>query len=152
DVLPATEVPVVLVADTDDGPVRGQVVVKRSTGIKRVGLEPAAPVAEAAAVDAIARADQIVLGPGSLFTSVLAALAVPAIGSAVATAGARVVYVANLCDEPETRGLDLDGHLAALAAIGVEPDEVVAPDQRLAVAGGRAHDVAALGAALAGLA
>jgi uncharacterized cofD-like protein len=95
-VLPATEEPVELVAVTGDGIVHGQVAIQQSTGIKRVSLEPSDPTADPDAVAAINVADQIVIGPGSLFTSVLAALAVPGIRDAVARATSPVVYVCNL--------------------------------------------------------
>ncbi len=151
-VLPATAVPVVLVGDGDGGEVRGQARIKAEGGVKRVRLDPEAPPPVDGAVEAIAAADQVVLGPGSLFTSVLAALAVPAIGAAVATTSARVVYVANLCDEAETKGLDVDGQLAALATVAVVPSMVVPPARELAARTGRTHDVDALARALADLA
>jgi uncharacterized cofD-like protein len=151
DVLPATEVAVVLVADTDDGPVRGQVAVKACSGIKRVALDPADPPAQPDAVTAIAQADQLVIGPGSLFTSVLAALAVPGIRDAVAASSASTVYVANLADEPETAGYDVAGCVSALNEHGIRPQTVLSDPRALATAGGRAHDPDRLGAALAAL-
>lgn len=151
-VLPATAEPVVLVGEGECGEVRGQARIKADGGVTRVRLDPVAPPPVPGAVDAIAAADQVVLGPGSLFTSVLAALAVPAIADAVAATRARVVYVANLCDEAETKGLDVDGHLGALATVGVEPASVVPPTPRLATGSGRTHDVEALARALADLA
>ena len=73
--------------------------------IRRVSLVPADPPAPAAAVDALAEADQVVIGPGSLFTSVLAAVAVPGIGEAIRRSPAQQVYVCNLRPQvPETAG------------------------------------------------
>jgi len=67
-----------------------------------------------------------VIGPGSLYTSVLAALAVPGIRAAVAASPAQVVYVCNLRPQvPETERYDVDAHLQALRDHGVEPDVVV---------------------------
>ena len=66
------------------------------------------------------------IGPGSLFTSVLAAVAVPGIAEAVASAKAQVVYVCNLRPEiPETEGYDVAAHVAALARHDVPVDVVL---------------------------
>jgi uncharacterized cofD-like protein len=147
-VLPTTEELVTLVAVTGNGIVHGQVAIQQSTGIKRVSLEPSDPEADADAVAAIDAADQIVIGPGSLFTSVLAALAVPGIREAVARSSARVVYVCNLRPQlPETDGFVTAAHVDALHDHGVEPDVVIA-DPALARADGRAHEPALLAAAL----
>jgi uncharacterized cofD-like protein len=164
-VVPVTEAPLVLMADTDDGRVEGQVAVQRSRGIKHVALQPAdAPLAPGV-VDAVLHADQIVLGPGSLYTSVLAALALPAMRATVATSSAQVVYVCNLRQQvPETDGYDVAAHVAALRDHGVEPDVVVChpgalpgqPDvevvsRPVARPHGLAHDPVLLGEALAAL-
>ena len=150
-VLPATEEPVELVAVTSDGVVRGQVAIQQSKGIKRVSLDPAEPRADDDALAAIAAADQIVVGPGSLFTSVLAALAVPGIRLAVGASDAQVVYVCNLRPQvPETAGYDHDAYVQALLDHGVEPDEVV-DDAELTRPDGRAHDPKALAQRLAAL-
>jgi uncharacterized cofD-like protein len=150
-VLPATEEPVELVAVTGDGIVHGQVAIQHSTGIKHVSLEPSDPTADPDAVAAIGRADQIVIGPGSLFTSVLAALAVPGIRAAVAASPAPVVYVCNLRPQvPETDGFTMAAYVDALHDHGVVPDEVI-DDGGLARADGRAHDPQALAGRLVAL-
>lgn len=150
-VLPATEEPVELVGRTSDGVVRGQVAVQQSTGIIEVSLDPATPIPFADAVDAIATADQIVIGPGSLYTSVLAALAVPGIRDAVAASPARKVYVSNLRPQvPETSGYGERALVDALQRHGVAPD-VVVPAADLARADGRAHDPKLLAGALSRL-
>jgi uncharacterized cofD-like protein len=129
-VLPAALEPLTLVAHTPSGDVRGQVAVNSTVGIERVSVEPAQCRAPDEVFEAIGAADQIVLGPGSLFTSVLAALVVPGLASAVADSGAQVVLVANLRPQvAETLGLDLDDHLAALALHGVTPDIVLVDEQ-----------------------
>ena len=77
-------------------------------------------------MERIAQADQIVIGPGSLFTSVLAAVAVGGITEAVASSKSPVVYVCNLHPEiPETEGYDVADHVAALARHGVAVDVVL---------------------------
>ena len=72
----------------------------------RVSLVPDDALPPPLAVERILEADQVVIGPGSLFTSVLAAVAVHGIAEAVAAAKAQVVYVCNLRPQlPETAGL-----------------------------------------------
>jgi uncharacterized cofD-like protein len=163
-VLPATVEGVVLVADTEGGgEVTGQVNVMGSGGIERVRLAPADPDVPKEVVAAIEEADVLVLGPGSLYTSVLAAAVVPTIREALVEASAPLVYVCNLHpQEPESAGMGVAEHVAALARHGIEPDVVLYdPDQigpapdiqgaapaRLARANGVAHDPDLLGAEL----
>ncbi len=74
----------------------------------------------------MAAADQVVIGPGSLFTSVLAAAAIPGIAKAIARCGAQRVYVCNLRpQEPESAGYDVASHVRALADHGVSVDVVL---------------------------
>ena len=82
-VIPAATEPVVLKASSEDGDIEGQTAVQRTPHIQRVSVIPADAVAPAPALAALAEADQIVVGPGSLFTSVLAALAVPGIAEGI---------------------------------------------------------------------
>ena len=125
-VLPATVEPVDLVADLADGTeVRGQVAVDHAQAITRVRLDPPAPYAPTAVVDAIASADQIVIGPGSLHTSLLAVLTVPDIKAALHTAAAPTVFVANLRGVRSTATHTLADHVAALSDHGVTVDVVV---------------------------
>lgn len=114
-VLPCTTVPVQLCAEVDGREIAGQVSVARSQRIQRVWLEPDDATATPEAVQAIRGADLVVLGPGSLYTSVIPNLLVPGIAKAVASTDAPVVHVANLREQPgETEGLDLPAHLEAL--------------------------------------
>jgi len=149
-ILPTTEVSVDLVAVTDRGTVHGQVAVQDSTDIRQVALDPPDPPADPDAVEAIAHADQIVIGPGSLYTSVLSALAVPGIHDAVVASSARVVFVCNLEPQvPETADYDATTYVHALRSHGVVPD-VVIDDPALAAGGGRLHDPKLLAPVLAG--
>ena len=165
-VLPATTTPVVLKADAAGGEVQGQVNVAQSGRISNLGLVPPDPEPPPEAPAAIAAADQVVLGPGSLFTSILAAAAVPGIRDALAATQARKVYVCNLRpQEPETAGYDVAAHVEALTAHGVDVDVVVCDpaaipvgtmrtpcvERPLARADGAGHDPAALARALADL-
>jgi uncharacterized cofD-like protein len=128
-VLPATVEPVVLratVAGVPGGELTGQVAISRAGGIDRVAVAPAGARAPAAAVEALVDADQIVLGPGSLYTSVLAAAVVDEVRRGIADSRGRVVYVCNLRAEgTETFGYDVADHLRALRRHGIAPDVVV---------------------------
>ena len=74
-------------------------------------------VANRAALEAISQADQIVLGPGSLYTSVLSCLAVPGVSEAIDESRAELVYVLNLTTQDgETWGMTGEDHLATLLA------------------------------------
>ncbi len=131
-VIPATTEPVVLKAEIrsllgDGGDsVTGQVAVGRAEGIAGVSVVPADAQPPPAALAALADADQVVLGPGSLFTSVLAVVAVAGIRDALATTPGRKVYVCNLRPQlPETAGYDVAAHVDALRAHGLDVDVVL---------------------------
>lgn len=130
--LPATEQPVELKARVAGEQVEGQAQVARATGrIERVWLEPGEPEPVPAAAAAARDADVVVLGPGSLFTSVIATLLVPGLAQAVAESSAMVCHVLNVSTQPgETAGLDAAAHLDALFAHvpGLRLDAVVAHD------------------------
>src|SRR3546814_19063916 len=96
---------------------------------------PHATSASAAALDALAAADLVILGPGSLYTSVLAALVVGDLRAALASTTAKVAYVANLrAEQAEAHGYDVAAHVAALERPEVRPDVVVADPDRQRVA------------------
>ncbi|MGE5587712.1 MAG: gluconeogenesis factor YvcK family protein [Clostridia bacterium] len=116
-VLPSTLEDVVLVAECEGGVVvEGESTLSTcGAPIRRVFLRPGDPVALPDAVEAIAGAEVIVLGPGSLFTSVLPNLLVPEITEAIRRSSALKVYVCNVMTEPgETDGFDASDHLKAL--------------------------------------
>ncbi len=126
-VLPNTEDPVTLCGWTSAGViVTGQVEIMQTTGVERVWLDPRDAAAPKDVLIAIGEATHIVLGPGSLFTSLLAATAVPSITEAIRAASAEFVYVANLRPQvPETGEFTLEDHLQALVAHGLRPDRVL---------------------------
>jgi len=117
-VLPASPTPITLHARTRDGiVVSGQSNVMRSSGIERVWITPGDVAASEDAVAAIAEAELIVLGPGSLYTSLLPVLLIPRIRDAVAAAPAVRIYVCNVATQAgETAGYDLADHVEALIA------------------------------------
>lgn len=126
-VVPATMVPVVLIADSDRGTITGQVTIERATGIRNLRFDPADPPAPQHAVDAVLEADQVIVGPGSLFTSVLATAVISEIRGALERTGAQRVFVANVAnDKAEARGFGLEEHLEAVVEHGVPVDLVVA--------------------------
>ncbi len=166
-VVPVTDDAVVLHGLTrDHHEVVGQVAVAETPGLTDVWVNPESTAASPIAVAAIAAADLVVLGPGSLYTSVLAAAVVGDIRKALAATPARIVYVANLrADQAESKGYDLGRHVAALHRHSVHPQLVLSDpaglpagqlDTELVLADvvddrGLLHDPAKLGPALSGL-
>lgn len=127
-VLPVTSESVELVGSVGDVEARGQVAVEALGPAAALRFEPARPDVPGAVIDAIATADQVVLGPGSLVTSVLAAAAVPAVRDALEDTSAPVVLVANLRLEG-TEEPAVDRQLTAFAAHGIRLDAVIANDE-----------------------
>jgi uncharacterized cofD-like protein len=126
-VLPMASVPLELQAEVEGvdpkfphhiSTVRGQVACAKTTGrVRSMSLVPADPPACAEAVQAVAEADWVILGPGSWFTSVLPHLLVPELaGALVATPAGRLVTL-NLAPQPgETEGFSPHAHLEVLAS------------------------------------
>ena len=129
-VVPATGTVITLCARLDDGTqVTGQSRIARTNRVDRVWVTPEDVHPTEDALQAIADAELIVIGPGSLFTSLLPALVVPGIREAIAESGALVVFVCNVATQPgETGGFDLADHIDALARHGAAhlPDIVLA--------------------------
>lgn len=127
-VLPSTLEQIRLWAERVDGrSVCGETRIAAGDGpCRRVWLEPE-PAAHPPALRAIRDADLVLLGPGSLFTSVLPHLAVPELAVALAGARGPRVYVCNVMTQPgETDGFDAADHLArVLEAVPGAVDVVV---------------------------
>ena len=118
-VVPATNVDVRLWAELENGQrIEGESNIGHAPSpIVRLGCIPERPPALPRALEAIANADLIVLGPGSLYTSLLPNLLVPEIVSAIQRSRAPRLYICNLMTQPgETDGLDVRGHLRAIEA------------------------------------
>jgi uncharacterized cofD-like protein len=121
-VLPATLANVSLVAEKSPAlnskavRIKGESSISAHPGsILRVNLEPNSPPAYPEAVHAILDADMIVIGPGSLFTSVIPPLLVLDIPEAVQASKAFKVFICNLTTQPgETDGFNVQDHLQAL--------------------------------------
>lgn len=125
-VYPSTLDHVVLSARTCDGRVLdGQAVACHSrTALESVwlaGEDGRAPRPFEPALQAIREADLIVLGPGSLFTSIIPNLLIPGVVDAIRESRGRVLFVCALADvQGETWGLTAREHFEALAAHGME--------------------------------
>ncbi|WP_149453144.1 gluconeogenesis factor YvcK family protein [Pasteuria penetrans] len=116
-VLPASEEGSVLVAEMEDGSLvtgESNIPLARKK-IRRVFLRDPVPVAVGAALQAIEGADMIVLGPGSLYTSLLPPLLVPDVVKIFRSADACRVYVCNVMTQcGETDGFTVGDHVRAL--------------------------------------
>ena len=123
-VLPSTLADVTLMADLREEQtnsmrrVSGESAIPEVSGrIERVFLQPDSVPAYPAAVRAILSADLIVIGPGSLFTSILPNLLVEGIAQAVRSSRALKVYVCNVATQRgETDGFTVDDHIRAIEA------------------------------------
>ncbi|MEE8599904.1 gluconeogenesis factor YvcK family protein [Euzebya tangerina] len=129
---PCTTSEVTLCARIDGTTVRGQVAIATTVGtIEEVWSDPGDVPAFRGARGAIEAAELILLGPGSLYTSVIPNLLVPEIAVAVEASTAPLVYVGNLTSQPgETAGMDLQAHVEALLRYlpGRRPVTVLAHD------------------------
>jgi len=119
-VIPATTEALRLRGRTRAGiSVIGQARLARTRGIASVSLDSTSVRATRSALAAISQADLLVLGPGSLFTSLIPHLLVPEIRSALVARRAPLIWVANVDEqEGETEGMNLDAHMDALVAHG----------------------------------
>jgi uncharacterized cofD-like protein len=141
-VIPVADQPITLTATIDGVEVRGQKKISHTAGdLSELHIEPRDVVATQRALAAVAGANQIVIGPGSLYTSILSALMVGMLAPAIMGATAQRVFVLNLITQDgETLGMSGAEHVDALAKhVGVAgPGIVVAHDGPLEVPEG--HD------------
>ncbi|WP_229075284.1 2-phospho-L-lactate transferase CofD family protein [Actinoplanes sp. DH11] len=119
-VLPMARHAVGIEADVSGGEgepvtVRGQHSVAVADGrVTALRLVPADPPACPEAIAAVSRADWLIFGPGSWYTSVLPHLLVPELAAAIVASPARRLVTLNLSADRETSGLSTADHLAAL--------------------------------------
>jgi uncharacterized cofD-like protein len=129
-VVPATGTVLTMHARLEDGTeIQGQSRIAKQSRVDRVWVTPSDVRPSTDALRAIEDAELIVLGPGSLFTSLLPALLVPGIREAIEASGALVLFACNVATQPgETSGFDLADHVDALARHGAAhlPDVVLA--------------------------
>jgi uncharacterized cofD-like protein len=118
-VLPATGHDVVLVAEFEDGRIiEGESNITAARGrIRRVFLHPGEVYPLPDVLEAIAQADLITIGPGSLYTSVIPNLLVKGIADAIREAQVPCVYICNVMTQPgETDGYTAADHVRAIHA------------------------------------
>ncbi len=122
-VMPPTTADVTLCAELADGShVRGELAVTTARDIRRVYLDPPDPPALEEAVRAVWDADLVVIGPGSLFTSVMPNLLVPDLADALRQTPAVRIYVSNVMTQPgETDGFSAPDHVAVVEQHVGEP-------------------------------
>ena len=125
-VLPVTLDDMKLVAELENGEIiEGESkipseVIVRNTRIKKIAIKPidAKPLEEA--IKAINNADVIIMGPGSLYTSIIPNLLVKGIPEAICKSPAKKVYISNVMTQPgETDGFKVSNHLKVLMDYGV---------------------------------
>lgn len=113
-VIPSTVSQVTLVGSTVSGKTLiGETQVGTANDqLRSLSLIPANPTAHPEAVRAIENADMVVVGPGSLFTSIVPNLLIPNISTALANSPAFKIYVCNVAEEPaQTEGYNVLDHL-----------------------------------------
>lgn len=116
-VLPAANRAIVLKAEMQDGTiVTGESNIPKANGsIKRVFLEPKDVEALPEAVEALEQADAILIGPGSLYTSIMPNLIVPKLAQAIVNSDAVKLFVCNVMTQPgETDNYTVSDHLDAI--------------------------------------
>jgi len=116
-IFPSTTANVDLEAEMADGSViRGETRIARSgRRIRRVRLVPRRPKPLPEVLEAIGAADLILVGPGSLYTSIIPNLLVAGVAEAIARSRATRVYIANLMTQPgETEGYTVADHVRAI--------------------------------------
>jgi uncharacterized cofD-like protein len=116
-VLPVTDVPVHLWALHDDGTTsEGECnIPKARSSVNHIGLTPADPPPFPGVLESLENADAIVLGPGSLYTSIVPNLLVGGIAEAIGSSAALKIYVCNLMTQPgETTGCSAADHLRVI--------------------------------------
>ena len=119
-VIPSTLTNVTLCAELEDGIiVRGETNITKSTGkVRRVFLSPPTAKALPETVRAIQEADIVVIGPGSLYTSIMPNLVVKDIAAALRKSNAIKVYVCNIMSQPgETDGYSASDHVTNLFSV-----------------------------------
>ncbi len=116
-VLPSTLTPIQLIAEFEDGSKaagESQIPLAQKK-IHRLTFEPATTKPTPEAIEAIMDAELIVLGPGSLYTSIIPNLLVPGIADAIKLSPARKIYVSNVLTQiGETIDYSVGDHVQAL--------------------------------------
>ncbi|MBQ6435427.1 MAG: uridine diphosphate-N-acetylglucosamine-binding protein YvcK [Synergistaceae bacterium] len=129
-VLPVTTEGITLMGKTKEGlNVKGEFEIsEHGHELQEIWVEPlnARPLPEV--LDAVEEADVILLGPGSLFTSVIPNLLLPDFADKLKDSEVPKIYICNLMTQPEeTQGMNIVNHIEWVsAALGCVPDFVIA--------------------------
>lgn len=158
-VFPATMQDVILVAQVRTGStvqtVRGESRISEARGqIESIHIQPEDAQAYSGSVQALLGADVVVVGPGSLYTSILPNLLVKGIGEALRSTSALKIYVCNIAMQPgETEDYTVADHILALEkyigrgifqiilANNAYPTENAGPNTRYVQPAPEAHEV-----------
>jgi uncharacterized cofD-like protein len=117
-VLPVTEACVDLLATFADGTkIQGETQIvaygkEHKILLTDIGLTPASPAPSPQVIEAILEADVVLLGPGSLYTSIMPNLLIPEVAKALKETTANTIYIANIMSQPgETTGFSIEQHV-----------------------------------------
>jgi uncharacterized cofD-like protein len=116
-VLPVSNTPMCLIAELADGQIiKGESQIpKANSTVKKLDCEKPVPEILPDVLDAVETSDLIVIGPGSLYTSIIPNLLVPELANAVYKAKAKKIYVCNMMTQPgETVGYTVSDHIEAI--------------------------------------
>jgi uncharacterized cofD-like protein len=132
-VIPACREHLRLEIESGGAVISGQVAVSAHQGrVDAIRVLPSFAAATPRAIRAIESADQVILGPGSLMTSTIAAMRVPGITEAINNTTADLIYVGNLVTQDgETLGMDGIDHLDAILRLtGVRPPRTIVANNK----------------------
>ena len=133
ELYPATIEPVTLIADVEGVKIHGQVAIEdciqNSNRITNLRFDTKNPTVPEKALARINSADQIIIGPGSLLTSVIAAVIIPEITEAINASSGKKIFIANINNEsPAVDVNDVNYQVDLLSEYGIEPEVVVYPN------------------------
>jgi uncharacterized cofD-like protein len=131
--LPSTLEQINLSANMKDGTtIDGESNIQKNfSGISRLNLSPISPPANPKATEAIMNSDYIIIGPGSLFTSIIPNFLVPKISESLKKTSAKKIYVCNIATQlGETVGFDACDHVQTLLnySTNLELDYIIVND------------------------
>lgn len=140
-VIPSSTSDMVLCAEFSDGTVvRGESAIpKVGKRIKKIFLEPSDSLPHPDYIEAVERADLIIIGPGSLYTSVIPNLIIRGASDAIRRSKALRIYVCNVASQPgETNGYGVQDHVRAVLDHSGEPlmDLILANTRRVELPSG----------------
>ncbi len=118
-IFPSANQSVSLIAELENGErVAGETNISSSTTpTRRVSLDPTTCRPPEDALEALSQADLVLIGPGSLYTSLVPNVLVPGVAEAIESSAALVVYLSNVMTQPgETTGYSIADHVDALLA------------------------------------